>query len=123
MPPFVASRRPRRTASSNSPSAAPNTSPGASGGDALRGARALAAYAQVVVERSPVLIALHTDHSPPARLSDFLDPLISLSEHRGAPLFQSHMFDGSTLPLAENLRISRRLLGRCAGAGIVLEIE
>ena len=33
------------------------------------------------------------------------------------------MFDGSALPLEENLAIARPLLERCARAGIVLEIE
>jgi hypothetical protein len=33
------------------------------------------------------------------------------------------MFDGSTLPLEENLRIAADLLQQCAQAGVVLEIE
>jgi fructose/tagatose bisphosphate aldolase len=33
------------------------------------------------------------------------------------------MFDGSTLPLDENLRISAELLEQCRGLDIVLEIE
>ena len=39
------------------------------------------------------------------------------------PLFNSHMFDGSTLPLAENLRLSAELLDQCRELGIVLEVE
>jgi fructose-bisphosphate aldolase class II len=39
------------------------------------------------------------------------------------PLFNSHMFDGSTLELGENLTTAARLLDRCRAAGIVLEIE
>jgi fructose-bisphosphate aldolase class II len=100
---------------------------GADGGDALTGARALAQLAPVVADRAPVLIALHTDHCPPERAADFLEPLIADSEERvargEAPLFGSHMFDGSTLPLEENLRIARGLLERCARAGIALEVE
>jgi len=38
--------------------------------DALLGARALADYAHVVAEASPVLVALHTDHCPPAHVDD-----------------------------------------------------
>jgi fructose-bisphosphate aldolase, class II len=95
--------------------------------DALLGARALAAYAHVVAEASPVLVALHTDHCPPAHLDDWLRPLLAESrarvEHGAAPLFNSHMFDGSTLPLAENLRISAELLAVCAEIEVVLEVE
>jgi len=96
-------------------------------GDALTGARALAQLAPVVAERAPVLVALHTDHCPPDHVADFLEPLIADSEERVArgepPLFGSHMFDGSALPLEDNLRVARGLLQRCAAAGILLELE
>jgi fructose-bisphosphate aldolase class II len=39
------------------------------------------------------------------------------------PFFNSHMFDGSSLPLAENLHLSAALLQRCRELGIVLEVE
>jgi fructose-bisphosphate aldolase, class II len=87
------------------------------GGDAPAGARALAQFGHVVAANAPTLIAFHTDHCPPDRVEDFLEPLI------GHGLFHSHMFDGSTLPLDENLRISRDLLARCAADGVVLEVE
>jgi fructose-bisphosphate aldolase class II len=94
---------------------------------AVAGARALAAMARELAERVPVSVALHTDHCPPALVDDFLEPLIAASEalvrDGQAPLFNSHMFDGSTLELEENLRISARLLERCRSAGIVLEVE
>jgi len=97
------------------------------GGDALTGARALAQLAPVVAQRAPVLVALHTDHCPPEHVGDFLEPLIADSEARvergELPLFRSHMFDGSSLPLEENLRIARGLLERCAAAGMALEVE
>jgi fructose-bisphosphate aldolase class II len=100
---------------------------GATVSDALAGARAFAQYAQVVAEASPVLIALHTDHCPPDRVQDFLWPLLAESARRVAggdgPLFHSHMFDGSTLPLDENLRIAGELLDRCVQLGVILEIE
>src|SRR5690242_5895708 len=89
----------------------------AGGGDAAAGARALALFGRVVAERAPMLVAFHTDHCPPDRVADFLEPLI------GQGLFHSHMFDGSTLPLEENLRISAGLLERCAAADVVLEVE
>ncbi|HEY5853047.1 MAG TPA: class II fructose-bisphosphate aldolase, partial [Aldersonia sp.] len=39
------------------------------------------------------------------------------------PLFQSHMWDGSAVPLEENLEIAKELLAKAAAAKIVLEIE
>jgi fructose-bisphosphate aldolase, class II len=100
---------------------------GAAVNDMALGARALAEYARVLGERYPVLIALHTDHAPPEAFDAFVQPLVDESRRRRArgeqPLFHSHMFDGSTLPLDQNLRISRRLLDELAPLGVVLEIE
>ena len=39
------------------------------------------------------------------------------------PLFQSHMWDGSAVPLDENLDIAKDLLAQCAAARIVMEME
>src|SRR5262249_5717007 len=39
------------------------------------------------------------------------------------PLFQSHMWDGSAVPLEENLQIARELLAGCAAARIIMEME
>ncbi len=39
------------------------------------------------------------------------------------PLFQSHMWDGSAVPLEENLQIAVELLEKAAEAKIVLEVE
>ena len=95
--------------------------------DALLGARAFACYAHVVAEASPVLVALHTDHCPPAHVDDWLYPLLDESGRRVAlgatPLFHSHMFDGSTLPLDENMRIASALLARCSELDVILEVE
>ena len=95
--------------------------------DALLGARAFAHYAHVVAEASPVLVALHTDHCPPAHVDDWLHPLLAESQRRvelgATPLFHSHMFDGSTLPLDENLRIASDLLARCSELDVILEVE
>lgn len=100
---------------------------GATVSDALLGARALERHVSVVAEASPVLVALHTDHCPPSRVDALLRPLLAESASRvergELPLFHSHMFDGSTLPLAENLRIAADLLAQCAEIGVVLEIE
>jgi fructose-bisphosphate aldolase class II len=95
--------------------------------DMVVGARALAAFARGVAERCPVLIGLHTDHCPPDKLDGFLKPLLAESLERrqggGQPLFQSQMFDGSTLPLEENMKIASALLEQCARADVVLEVE
>jgi fructose-bisphosphate aldolase, class II len=96
-------------------------------GDAARGARALAAFAHEVADAYPVTIALHTDHCPPEQVDSFLRPLLSESRARHErgerPLFHSQMFDGSTLPLDDNLHLSSDLLEECAAAGVVLELE
>jgi fructose-bisphosphate aldolase, class II len=91
------------------------------------GARALAEYARVLGDRYPVLIAVHTDHAPPDKFDAFVRPLIGESRRRRQrgeqPLFHSHMFDGSTLPLEDNLRFSAKLLEELAPLGVVLELE
>lgn len=91
------------------------------------GALAMAAFAHEVAAQYPVNVALHTDHCPQANLDDFLDPLVSASEEKvksgGLPIFQSHMWDGSAVPLAENLTIAEGYLARCKAANIILEIE
>ncbi|WP_300614565.1 class II fructose-bisphosphate aldolase [Trebonia sp.] len=100
---------------------------GASVKDMVTGAVALAEFAGVVAAKYPVHVALHTDHCPRDKLDGYMRPLIELSAERVAhgkePLFQSHMWDGSAVPLAENLDIARDLLDRCAKARIVMELE
>ncbi|MGH8775408.1 MAG: class II fructose-bisphosphate aldolase [Jiangellaceae bacterium] len=95
--------------------------------DMVAGSVALAAYAYVVARNFDVQIALHTDHCPKDRLDGFVRPLLAISAERVArgeePLFQSHMWDGSAVPLDENLQIAENLLGAAASAKIVLEIE
>ncbi|MCB0894432.1 MAG: class II fructose-bisphosphate aldolase, partial [Nocardioidaceae bacterium] len=95
--------------------------------DMVAGSAAFAAYAREVAKNYPVNIALHTDHCPENKLDGFVRPLLSISEERVArgeePLFQSHMWDGSAVPLAQNLSIAEELLERCVKAKIVLEIE
>src|SRR5262245_28534659 len=95
--------------------------------DMVAGATALAEFAHVVAARYPIHVALHTDHCPKDRLDRYVRPLVTLSRRRVAhgqpPLFQSHMWDGSALPLRENLAIARELLADCAAAKLVLEVE
>ena len=95
--------------------------------DMVAGATALAEFAHVVAARYPVHIALHTDHCPYDKLGGYLSPLLAASEQRAAagrgPLFQSQMWDGSAMPLEENLRMADELLAQCAKAEVVLEVE
>src|ERR687889_2841719 len=95
--------------------------------DMVTGAVALAEFAHVVAEKYPVNVALHTDHCPKDKLDSYVRPLIALSRERvdrgGNPLFQSHMWDGSAVPLDENLKIAADLLEQAAKANIILEVE
>jgi fructose-bisphosphate aldolase class II len=95
--------------------------------DMVVGATALAEYAHVVAAKYAVHVALHTDHCPKDRLDRYVRPLVKVSQGRvargQAPLFQSHMWDGSAVSLRENLDIARELLAECAKARIVLEVE
>ena len=97
------------------------------GRDAATGARGLAAFAREVAGHHPVSVGLHTDHCPPEHVDDFLTPLLAESARRRRggeePLFTSHMFDGSSLPLEDNLALSAQLLETCHAAGVVLEVE
>jgi fructose-bisphosphate aldolase class II len=95
--------------------------------DMVTGAVALAHFARTVAARYPVHIALHTDHCPKDKLDGYMRPLVQISTERVArgeePLFQSHMWDGSAIPLAENLQIAAELLKQCSSAHIVMEME
>ena len=92
------------------------------------GALAFAKYAEEVAKAYDVTVALHTDHCPKQHLDNFVLPLLAASEERvksgdGLPYFQSHMWDGSAVPLTENLEIAKDLLPRMSAAGIILEVE
>jgi fructose-bisphosphate aldolase, class II len=95
--------------------------------DMVTGAVALAHFARTVAARYPVNVALHTDHCPKDKLDGYMRPLVQISVERVArgeePLFQSHMWDGSAVPLPENLQIATELLAQCAKAHIVMEVE
>ena len=95
--------------------------------DMVTGAVALAEFAHVVAEKYDILVALHTDHCPEDKLDTFVRPLIEISQERvdrgENPLFQSHMWDGSAVPLKENLEIAQELLERTSKAKIILEVE
>jgi fructose-bisphosphate aldolase class II len=95
--------------------------------DMVTGAVAFAEFAHAVADRYPVTVALHTDHCQKEKLGSFVRPLITISQERvdrgEKPLFQSHMWDGSAVPLEENLSIAAELLEQSAKAHLVLEVE
>jgi len=100
---------------------------GAAVKDMVLGAVSIAEHVHRVAERYPVWVALHTDHCPADKLEKFVIPLVEETERRraaGRPnLFNSHMFDGSALPLNENLDIAVKLLERFRRNDLILEIE
>ena len=95
--------------------------------DMVTGSIALAHFARSVAVKYPIHVALHTDHCPKGKLDGFMRPLVKLSQERVArgeePLFGSHMWDGSAVPLEENLSIASELLDECAKAHTIMEME
>lgn len=95
--------------------------------DMVLGATALAEFAHEVAKGYGLHVALHTDHCPLEKLDGYMRPLIDVSLARVAagrdPLFQSHMWDGSAVPLGQNLDIAEELLDKCHRANIVMELE
>jgi fructose-bisphosphate aldolase class II len=91
------------------------------------GALAFAAFATEVAKNYPITVALHTDHCPKDALDGFVFPLIEASEAEVKagrnPIFQSHMWDGSAVPLAENLEIAKEILPRMKAIDAILEVE
>ena len=96
-------------------------------GDMAMGAISIAQHVHLMAEKYNVLIALHTDHCHPQYVDSFMLPLVAETEKRrakGLPnLFNSHMFDGSELPLNENIKQSKALLERFAKSELILEVE
>lgn len=100
---------------------------GAAVKDMVLGAITIAEHVHRVAERYPIHVALHTDHCLPDKLDSFVIPLVEETERRraaGRPnLFTGHMFDGSALPLDQNLDIAVKLQERFARNDLILEIE
>jgi fructose-bisphosphate aldolase class II len=96
-------------------------------GSTAIGAIALANYIHYVADYYGIYVALHTDHCQLGKLDEFVRPLIDETKRRrklGLPnLFQSHMFDGGTLSLDENIRVARELAELCTQNDILLEVE
>ena len=95
--------------------------------DRVTGSLALAAYAAEVAKNYPVQIAIHTDHCAKQNLDSWVRPLLALEIEQvkagKLPTFQSHMWDGSSVPLDENLIIAEELLELSVAARTILEIE
>jgi len=95
--------------------------------DMALGGITLAQHVHTVAGRYNILVGLHTDHCQAGKLDKFVRPLIAETEKRraaGLPnLFNSHMFDGSELPMDKNIAIAEELLKLCAKNEIILEIE
>jgi len=95
--------------------------------DAVMGSVALASFAREVAAAYGVTIALHTDHCHAQYVDSWLRPLLAISTERVArgeqPLFVSHMWDGSSVPMGENLDLAAELLELSQAARTILEIE
>jgi fructose-bisphosphate aldolase class II len=95
--------------------------------DMALGAISIAEHVHRVADRYPIHVALHTDHCQADKLDTFVIPLVEETERRraaGRPnLFSGHMFDGSALPLKDNLDIAVKLRERLSRSDLILEIE
>ena len=91
------------------------------------GAVALAEFAHVVAKNYKVNIGINTDHCPVEKLDGFLRPLLVIGADRvksgKAPLFTSHMWDGSAVDMVENMKIAKEMLAMSVAARTILEIE
>jgi fructose-bisphosphate aldolase class II len=93
----------------------------------VSGALAFAAFAREVAKNVDIKVALHTDHCAEDQLDGFVRPLLELSQEQvksgGESIFNSHMWDGSTIALEKNLIIAKELLAKTHNVGAILEIE
>ncbi len=93
----------------------------------VAGSLAIAAYAREVAGQYPITVALHTDHCAKENIDSWIRPLMEMSAERVKkglePIFQSHMWDGSAVPMAENMVIAAELLELSQRAHTILEIE
>lgn len=94
----------------------------------VAGSLAFAAFAREIAASYPnTTVALHTDHCAKQYLDGWVKPLLAHEKEqvlRGQePAFQSHMWDGSTVSLNENLDIAEDLLEQSVQAHTILEIE
>ena len=91
------------------------------------GAVALAEYAHIVAKNYNVHIGIHTDHCPAEKLDGFMKPLLALGaeliKSGKAPLFNSHMWDGSAVDMKENMKVAAEMQRMSIAAKTILEIE
>jgi fructose-bisphosphate aldolase class II len=83
--------------------------------------------AREVAKNYDIKVALHTDHCNLEQLDTFVRPLLALSTEQvkngGEAIFNSHMWDGSEVPLGQNLEIAKEFLKATSNIGVILEIE
>lgn len=95
--------------------------------DRVAGSLAMAAYAREIAKNYPVTVALHTDHCAKQNIDSWVRPLLELEAEEvkagRLPFYQSHMWDGSSVPLSENLEIAQELLDLSVKANTILEVE
>ena len=95
--------------------------------DRVAGSLAMAAYAREIAKNYPVTVALHTDHCAKQNIDSWIRPLMELEAEEvkagRLPFYQSHMWDGSSVPLSENLEIAQELLDLSVKANTILEVE
>ena len=95
--------------------------------DMALGARVVAEHVHTLAERYNIFIILHTDHCIPSKWDSFVRPLVEWTKERRSKglsnLFSSHMFDGSELPLKENIAKTREYLAEFADLELILELE
>ena len=95
--------------------------------DMALGAISLAEHVHRVADKLGVYVALTTDHCVPGKLDGFVRPLIANEAARkasgGRSLYNGFMFDGSELPMDQNLATSKELLAQMAPLGLILEVE
>lgn len=95
--------------------------------DRVAGSLAMAAYAREIAKGYNVTVALHTDHCSKEKIDGWIRPLMEMEaeevEAGRLPFFQSHMWDGSAVPLAENLEIAKEMLELSVKANTILEVE
>lgn len=95
--------------------------------DRVAGSLAMAAYAREVAKNYPITVALHTDHCAKQNLDSWIIPIMELEAAEvkagGLPAFQSHMWDGSAVPLEENLEIAQKMLKLANESNTILEVE
>src|SRR5699024_8430784 len=100
---------------------------GLGGKKKFAGARALAALAQEARKHSASTVALPPTTGQREALVETVPRLLPSSKDAATPgerpLFQSHMWDGSAVPIDENLEIAQELLAKARAANIILEVE